>query len=53
MPYDIQKVGSKFRVMNLESGSPTAKRTSKTKAEAQIRLLRAIEHGYVPRQKKR
>jgi hypothetical protein len=49
MPYRIVKVpgGRKYEVMNLESGKGHGK-TTKSKAVRQERLLRAIEHGYVP-----
>lgn len=52
MPVKIIKVGKgKFRVET--STSVHAKSTTKAKAEAQARLLRGVEHGMVPRKKKR
>lgn len=50
MPVRIRKVDG-FRVST--PGGVKAKRTTKKKAEAQARLLRGIEHGLVPRKKKR
>lgn len=40
-----------YRVVS--SGGVHAKSTSKAKAEAQIRLLNAIEHGFVPSKNKK
>ena len=50
MPYMITPAGSKFEVMNIDSGRKHGK-TTKTKAEKQMRLLRAIENGFIPRKK--
>jgi hypothetical protein len=44
MPYLIKKVGRYFQVSNADTGKIYAKHTTKQKAEAQIRLLHAIEH---------
>jgi hypothetical protein len=49
MPYKIIKKGTKFTVKNMATGKITAKKTSKPNAEAQVRLLQAIEHGYKPK----
>ncbi len=49
-PVRITKVDG-FRV-STPSGVK-AKRTTKKKAEAQTRLLRGIEHGMVPRKKRK
>ena len=46
MPYKILKKGAKFQVKNMATGHITAKATTKPSAEAQLRLLQAIEHGY-------
>jgi hypothetical protein len=46
MPVKVTKVGSKYRV-STPSGTK-AKGTTKAKAEAQKRLLNAVEHGFVP-----
>lgn len=51
MPYHIQKTDGKFEVMNIKSGRTHGK-TTKAKAERQMRLLRAIEHGFKPTGKK-
>jgi hypothetical protein len=50
MPYKLKKIGGKYEVMNLDSGKKHGK-TSKKKAESQLRLLRAIEHGFVPKKR--
>lgn len=52
MPEKITKVKGGYRVST--PGGVKAKNTTKPKAEAQARLLRAIEHnpGFVPRNKK-
>jgi len=50
MPYKIRKVDG-YRVT-----SPTgtkAKRTTKAKAKAQVRLLQGVKHGMIPRRKKK
>jgi len=51
MPIKITKMGNRYEVATLfKSGakkSVTAKGTTKKKAEAQARLLRAIEKGFV------
>jgi len=49
MPARIRKVDG-FQVRT--PGGVKAKHTTKPKAEAQVRLLRGIEHGLVPRKKK-
>ena len=51
MPYTMKKEASgKFSVSG-PSGKH-AKGTTKAKAEAQMRLLHGIEHGFMPRKKK-
>jgi hypothetical protein len=48
MPYHIvHETGGKYEVMNKDSGKKHGK-TSKKNAESQMKLLRAIEHGYKP-----
>jgi len=51
MPVRIRKIDGKFRV-STPSGIK-AKGTTEEKAEAQRRLLQGIEHGMVPRKKKK
>lgn len=47
MPIEIEKVGKgEYRVTT--KNGVHAKSTSKKKAEAQERLLRAVEHGWKP-----
>ncbi len=48
MPYRIVKEyhGHGYRVENKETGKVHAHNTTKEKAENQVRLLNAIEHGY-------
>ena len=50
MPYKLKEIGGKYEVMNVDSGRTHGK-TSKKKAQAQMRLLQAIEHGYIPKRK--
>lgn len=50
MPYKIKKTDSKFEVMNIDTGRKHGK-TTKTKALRQMKLLRAIEHGFKPKKK--
>ena len=52
MPYQIARVAGGFSVKNLDTGKIHAKHTTFAKAEAQVRLLHAIEHGLIPRKKK-
>lgn len=52
MPYAIRKRGSRYEVVNTATGRVHAKHTSKKKAEAQVRLLRGIEHGMTPRRRR-
>jgi len=50
MPYVIRKARNKdlYWVVNKETGKKYEKMpTTLVKAQAQIKLLRAIEHGYV------
>lgn len=54
MPYELVKLPRSvfYKVKNIESGEVLAKRTTKDKAEKQVRLLRGIEHGTLkPRRK--
>lgn len=45
MPYRMERVGSRFRVVNIATGEVHARSTSRARAQAQLRLLRAIEHN--------
>lgn len=51
MPVKITKMGNRYEVATLfksgEKKSVKAKGTTKKKAEAQARLLRALEKGFV------
>lgn len=52
MPWASERITSggnkgKYRVVNKQTGKVYAKATSKANAEAQIRLLRGVEHGMV------
>ena len=51
MPIKITKMGNRYEVATLsksgEKKSVKAKGTTKRKAEAQARLLRALEKGFV------
>lgn len=50
MPVTIKKVDGKFKV-STPSGTK-AKGTTKEKAEAQRRLLNAVEHGFKPKRRR-
>ena len=50
MPYDIKKSNNMYEVMNIKSGRKHGK-TTLPKAKKQLRLLRAIEHGFKPTRK--
>jgi hypothetical protein len=53
MPYEIHKKGSGYVVKNMKTGKEHSKEgIPKKRAEAQMRLLQAIEHGFVPTGKK-
>lgn len=54
MPYALEPNGDgTYRVVNRDSGKVHARRTSKRRGEAQIRLLQAREHGFTPTQRRR
>lgn len=52
MPWKISKTGQLYQVATLfKNGSVKSvksKGTTKKKAERQVRLLKALEHGFVP-----
>ena len=48
MPYAIRPVGDGFEVVNAATGKVRAKHTTRAKAERQVRLLNAVEHGFRP-----
>ena len=49
MPYDLIKRGSGYIVKNKETGKEYSKHAiPKKNAEAQKRLLQAVEHGFKP-----
>ena len=53
MPYELVKKVGGYVVKNLESGKEHSKKPiPKSRAEAQMRLLYAIDKGYVPGKKK-
>ena len=49
MPYLLTKVKGGYKVVNRDTGVIHSKHTTKTKAESQIRLLNAIDHGFTPK----
>lgn len=53
MPIKIRKVRGKacFQVKDMKTGKVHAKCTSKPKAEAQAKLIRAVDHGFIPTKK--
>ena len=49
MPYHITRHGDgSYTVRNVETGRVLSKHTTLEKAEAQVRLLQAIDHGFKP-----
>lgn len=48
MPYAIRRKGNRFQVVNVDTGEPKSGPTSRAKAEKQLKLLRAVEHGWTP-----
>ena len=44
--------GGMYKVVNSSTGKVHAERTTKAKAEAQLRLLRGVEHGTLKPRKK-
>jgi hypothetical protein len=49
MPYGTRKVkGGRVKVVNKATGRVHAKATTPAKAEAQMNLLRGVEHGWEP-----
>ena len=48
MPYGIRKSGSKFNVVNKNTGKVKGTHSSRTSAEKQRRLLEGIKHGWKP-----
>lgn len=51
MPYAIRKKGSKYQVVTKTTGKSHGA-TTKAKAQKQENLLRAVEHGWKPSNKK-
>jgi len=48
MPYEVRQSGDNYEVINKDSGEVKATHTppdAKEKAEAQLRLLEAVEHN--------
>ncbi len=52
MPYAIEKRGSKWEVVNKETGKAHGTHPSREKALKQMRLLYMVEGGGKPRSKK-
>ena len=53
MPYELIKQGTGYKVKNKESGKEYSKKPiPKQRAEAQMRILYAIEGGMVPKGQK-
>lgn len=44
MPYKVEKDGDKFNVVNENSGEVKATHDTREEAEAQVRLLHAVEN---------
>lgn len=53
MPYALLNAGGgMYKVVNSSNGRVHAERTTKEKAEAQLRLLRGLEHETIKLRKK-
>lgn len=52
MPYKIEKRGKKYAVINMDTGMMKGMHSSRMKAQKQMNLMRAIEHGWKPTGKK-
>ena len=54
MPYEIRKLPNKplFRVYNKLTKAIHSKATTMPRAESQVRLLNAIDHGFKPGMKR-
>lgn len=54
MPYGLEHWGDKAIVVNTQTGKHhSLQPISREKAEAQLRLLRGVEHGFKPTGKKK
>jgi len=51
--YAIRKVRNKecYKVININTGTIHSKCTTRVKAQSQVKLLNAIEHGYILKKK--
>lgn len=52
MPYEIEQRGSKWVVLNTDTGDVKGTHDSKEKAQRQVNLLRGVEAGWHPTGKK-
>lgn len=55
MPYEVRQAGDKYEVINSDSGEVKATHEppdAKEKADAQVRLLEAVEHNpeWIPKE---
>lgn len=48
VPYQVRKAGSRWEVVNTDTGQTHAKHATKSKAAAQVRLLEGSDHGWHP-----
>lgn len=46
MPYTVKKVGSKWKIINKNTGKTVGTSNSKAKADASVRARLAGEHGW-------
>jgi len=51
MPYIIKKSGSKFKIVNKETGKVVGTSDSRAKAESSVRARLAGEHGWKPKRR--
>ena len=49
MPYSMFRLpDGKYRVINTETRKVYSKHTTKENAQKQLRLLNAVQHGFIP-----
>lgn len=48
MPYAIRKSGNKYKVINTDTDDVKGTHDTEEKAQAQVNLLRGIEHSWKP-----
>jgi hypothetical protein len=46
MPYDVVRVGNKFKIVNKDTGKTVGTSETRAKAESSVRARLAGEHGW-------